>query len=164
MRLSCCLQVCRGQSGSWCMSSLPFAWKECVCWHGDSLAAGLQIGKGEGTHRSSGTPRPPSQRTMVCKKMSYGSYMLDLLPTPSDLCLPIAPWMPIRYQTCICPKDSPVLPQCSRCHKWLQSSHWNPGATLVPLASQTSSLSLTRNVVNFISRLYSKSLPFHPLL
>lgn len=32
MRLSCCLQVCRGQSDSWCMSSLAFAWKKCVCW------------------------------------------------------------------------------------------------------------------------------------
>lgn len=28
--------------------------------HGDSLTAGLDIGKGEGTHGSSGKPRPPS--------------------------------------------------------------------------------------------------------
>lgn len=31
MRLSSSLQVCHGNSGSWCVSS-AFAWEGCVCW------------------------------------------------------------------------------------------------------------------------------------
>lgn len=40
MRLSCCLQVCHGQSGFWCMSSFAFAWKECVCRDGTAWQRG----------------------------------------------------------------------------------------------------------------------------
>lgn len=64
---------------------------------GDTLAAGPQTGRGEGTYNSSGKPKTNSVKRSQ-GFLPSSSCTLDLLLSASDPCLPRDPWMPHGYQ------------------------------------------------------------------
>lgn len=113
---------------------------------GGSLAAGPQTGRVEGTHTSSGKLKKDAP------KLPSSNCTLDLLL--SDSCLPAAPWMPHGDLKTKGLFFLSLLIAINR-HNLV------PDAILVPLVSESSSSSLTRNPINFASGLDPKSLPFY---